>query len=80
LTKNEYVTALLMDLSLAFDFLPQYTILAKLHAYSLSENAASLLKSYLTDSKQQIKMGNVVSNWDSIKKVTSAIYSWPASL
>jgi hypothetical protein len=68
LDKNEYVAAILMDLSKAFDCLPHDILLAKLHAYGLSEKAVSLLKSYLTDRKQQIKIGNVVSKWDGIKK------------
>ncbi|KAL4225204.1 hypothetical protein ACF0H5_015895 [Mactra antiquata] len=48
-----------MDLSKAFDCLPHDILLSKLSAYGLSESASSLLKSYLSDRKQQIKIESV---------------------
>ena len=35
---------------------------------SLTKNATKLTASYLSDRKQQIKIGNVVSSWEEIKK------------
>ena len=52
LDNNEYVTAVLMDLSKAFDCLPHKILLSKLSAYGLSDEAVLLLKSYLSDRKQ----------------------------
>ena len=41
--KNEYVAAVLMDLSKAFDCLPHRILLSKLSAYGLSDEAVLLL-------------------------------------
>lgn len=68
LHSNEYVAAILMDLSKAFDCLPHNILLSKLLAYGLSENSVQLLKSYLSDRKQQIKISSVVSSWANINK------------
>ena len=68
LDSNEYVAAILMDLSKAFDCLPHDILLSKLSAYGLSDNSVLLLKSYLSDRKQRIKIGSVVSSWANINK------------
>ena len=68
LDNNEYVAAVLMDLSKAFDCLPHKILLSKLSAYGLSDEAVLLLKSYLSDQKQLIKLNNIVSSWSEIKK------------
>ena len=57
-----------MDLSKAFDCLPHNILLCKLSSYGFTENATKLMESYLSDRKQQIKIGNVVSSWAEIKK------------
>ena len=68
LDSNEYVASILMDLSKAFDCLPHNILLSKLSAYGLSEDSVLLLKSYLSDRKQQIKISIVVSSWANINK------------
>ncbi|KAL4227059.1 hypothetical protein ACF0H5_015033 [Mactra antiquata] len=68
LDRHEYVAAILMDLSKAFDCLPHDILMEKLSAYGLSRPATDLLQSYLTNRKQQIKIGNVVSDWGCISK------------
>ena len=68
LDNNEYVAAILMDLSKAFDCLPHDILLSKLSAYGLSESAVSLMKSYLSDRTQQIRISSVVSSWAKINK------------
>ena len=68
MNKNEYVAAVLMDLSKAFDCLPHRILLSKLSAYGLSDEAVLLLSSYLSDRKQQIILNNIVSSWSEIKK------------
>ena len=57
-----------MDLSKAFDCLPHAILICKLSAYGLSDNATKLLLSYLSNRKQQIKIGNIVSKWANIQK------------
>ena len=68
LDSNLYVAAVLMDLSKAFDCLPHDILLCKLECYGLSQKAVNLLSSYLSDRKQQVKIGNVTSKWADISK------------
>ena len=57
-----------MDLSKAFDCLPHDLLMLKLEAYGLSENSLKLLKSYLENRRQRIKIGNNYSEWDTLIK------------
>ena len=57
-----------MDLSKAFDCLPHNILLEKLLAYGLSKESVSLFESYLSDRKQQVKIGHIVSSWGDIGK------------
>ena len=68
LDNNECIAAILMDLSKAFDCLPHDILLNKLSAYGLTENSIKLLYSYLSDRKQQIKIGNIISRWEKVQK------------
>ena len=68
LDKGEYVGALFMDLSKAFDCLPHGLLIAKLHAYGFSESSCELLASYLTDRNQRVKIGNTRSDWLPLSK------------
>ena len=64
-----------MDLSKAFDCLPHEILLDKLSAYGVLPHSVSLLKSYLTNRKQQIKINNVLSSWaDIIKEYPNDLY------
>ncbi|MCW4342517.1 MAG: reverse transcriptase family protein [Candidatus Thiodiazotropha endolucinida] len=65
---HECAAAILMDLSKAFDCLPHCLLLEKLKAYGLSKEAVGLLESYLTDRKQQVKIGPHSSSWEKILK------------
>ena len=76
LDKNEYVVAVLMDLSKAFDCLPHDILLSKLSAYDLSNDSVNLLKSYLADGKQQVKLSGIVSSWSVIKRVSHRVPYW----
>ena len=67
LDKNQYVATVLMDLSKAFDS-TSYILLDKLSAYGISSHSVSLLKSYLSNRKQQIKVNRVLSSWADIQK------------
>ena len=66
--KQQYVGAVLMDLSKAFDCLPHDLILAKLSAYGLLANACDFLESYLSNKKQRVKVGQFCSSWLNIIK------------
>ena len=68
LDNHEYVVAILMDLSKAFDCLPHGLLIAKLKAYGLSEEAVKLLDSYLEDRSQQIRLGAHTSSWEKLLK------------
>ena len=66
--KDKYLAAILMDLSKAFDCLPHDLLLLKLEHYGLSKSALNLLKSYLSDRKQCVKIGQNVSKMLDIYK------------
>ena len=68
LDRNEFVAAVLMDLSKAFDCLPHDILLSKLSAYGLCNESLNLLKSYLSGRTQQVKLNGIVSSWSAIKK------------
>ena len=52
-----------IDLSKAFDCMPHGLLLAKLHAYGISLHTCELIKSYLSDRKQRVKIGVETSPW-----------------
>ena len=66
---NDYVGTMVMDLSKAFDSMPHGLLLAKLHAYSMSKNACSMIVSYLSNRRQRVKISGEVSNWSTINRV-----------
>ena len=45
---------------------PHNLLMLKLEAYGLSENSLKLLKSYLENRRQRIKIGNNYSEWDTL--------------
>ena len=53
--------ALLTDLSKAFDCLPHYLLIAKLHAYGLDMASLKLLHFYLTKRRQRVKINNTLA-------------------
>ena len=68
LDNNMYVAAVLMDLSKAFDCLPHELLLLKLKHYNTSDQSVKLIKNYLSNRKQCVKIGRVCSNFLSIIK------------
>jgi len=63
LDSHEYVTAILMHLTKAFDCLPHNLLLGKLRTYGLSnKSCTSLINSYLSNRKQ-VKLGPYYSEW-----------------
>jgi hypothetical protein len=79
LDKNYYIASVLMDLSKAFDCLPHAILLDKLSAYEASDYSVSLLKSYLSNRKQQIKVNSVLRNWADIHKGVPQDLYWGPS-
>ena len=63
LDNRQYVPAIMMDLSKAFDCLPHGLLLGKLRAYGLSVKACAFVSSYHSDRKQTVKFGPHYSEW-----------------
>ena len=63
LLKNNKIGALLMDLSKAFDCMPHELLIAKFKAYGVQDQSIKIIKSYLSDREQRVRMGNVHSSW-----------------
>ena len=59
LDSNLFTGAVLMDLSKAFDCIPHDLLSYKLHAYGLSFETLTFLKSYLRNCKQCVKINNI---------------------
>ena len=60
------VTAMvLMDISQAYDCLSHDLLAAKLEVYDIGIYSLRLIYSYLTDSKQKVKVGTSCGTWKS---------------
>jgi hypothetical protein len=62
------VAAIPKDMSIAFDYLHHDLLLAKFEAYGVSARANELLRSYLSNRQQQMKLGSTTSMWKDIVK------------
>jgi len=63
LDNNNISGVLAIDLSKAFDCMPHGLLLAKLHSYDIDIHSCTLIKSYLANRKQRVKIGNSTSEW-----------------
>ena len=63
LDKSGVIGTRLMDLSKAFDCPPHALIIAKLHAHGLDHDSLRLIRSYLSNRYQRIKLDSVFSSW-----------------
>ena len=52
-----------MDLSKAYDCLNHELLIAKLHAYGISNNSLRLIYNYLKQRKQRVKVGSSYSDF-----------------
>jgi len=63
LDKGSNVGIIAIDLSKAFDCMPHGLLIAKLKAYGFSKDACQLMKSYVMERQQRVKIGDVFSDW-----------------
>ena len=63
LDQNEYVGAVLMDLSKAFDCLPHELLIAKMEAYGFENNSLKLFYNYLKQRKQTVSINGKMSDY-----------------
>ena len=70
LDKEENMTAIIMDLSKAFDTINHGRLLAELKAYGFSKQALSFTCSYLKNRRQRVQINNKFS---SLKEVTAGV-------
>ena len=68
LDEGRFVVSILMDLTKAYNCLPQDLLLAKLQAYGFSKESIRLFLRYLTNLTQRIKIGSTFSDWTNIVK------------
>ena len=68
LDNKHNIGVLAIDLSKAFDCMPHGLLLAKMYHYGIDIAACQLIKSYLHDRKQRVKIGTHVSPWTSVTK------------
>ncbi len=62
LDNDKYVGIVMMDLSKAFDCLPQDLLIKKLEKYNFGGGACALMHSYLTNRTQRVKIGSNYSS------------------
>ena len=63
LDKGSNIGVVAIDLSKAFDCMPHGLLLAKLSAYGFDNDACKLMKSYVMERKQRVKIGETFSDW-----------------
>ncbi len=66
LDRGEYVGAILIDLSKAFDSIDHAILLSKLSAYGLIDTELNWFKDYLTGRMQRVCVESTFSNWTTI--------------
>ena len=63
---NFVVRTVLMDLSKVFDCIPHDLLISKLYAYGFSEKSAVFLYPYLKKRKQNVKIDDILSSFQSL--------------
>jgi len=56
-----------MDLSKASDVVQHPLLLAKLKAYGFNKDSCALLRDYLSNRQQRVKIGHTFSLWEKVK-------------
>ena len=75
LDSREYIGVICMDLSKAFDCLPHLLFLCKLHTYGVSKDACQLIRSYLMNRRQRVKIGCPRINWMEMNKLGPLLFN-----
>ena len=68
LNEGKNVGLILLDLSKAFDSLPHRLLLFELNTYGISYEACSLIRSYLCQRLQPVKVGSARRQWQIMQK------------
>ena len=68
LDNGKTVGCLLMDLSKAFDSIPHGLLVSKLFQYGFTIDASNMVRSYLCDRPQRVKIGNSYSEWKMLER------------
>ena len=68
LDDNHTVGASSTDMSKAFDCLSPDLLLSKLQAYVLCSNSLAMLKSYFTNRKNRVRLGDTCGEWKAVKR------------
>ncbi len=66
LDNGQHVGVVLMDLSKAFYAIPHGLLLTTLCSYGISKDVCKMIRSYLINSIQRVKLDDVRSSWKSI--------------
>ena len=88
---HQCIAILSTDMSKAFDSLHQPLMLNKLRAYGFAENTVNLLRSYLFNRLNRIRLGSLTSSWQQTEDAyknqrwdhsfgSSTITTWPTKL
>lgn len=67
LDDGQHTVAVAIDLSKAFDSISHSLLITKLKAYGFSSDAVSLIRSYLTQRQQRVRIGNAFSEYQTVK-------------
>ena len=74
--KRGHFSALLTDLSKAFDCLPHDLLIAKLDAYGFKNDALYLIFNYLNNRKQRVKINSSFSSFQNIISGVLKVLCW----
>ena len=66
LDQGESIDCIYMDFQKAFDTVPHRRLITKLKGYNIHENTLNWIKNFLTDRKQQVKIGSATSEWSEV--------------
>lgn len=66
IANNKFIGLVSMDLCKAFDTLPHELIVLKLKEYGADEGTTTLIKDYLSNRFQRVRLGDTLSNWQPI--------------
>ena len=72
--KNHNIGAISMDLSKIFGCMPHDLLIAKCKACGVQDQSIKIIKSYLPDREQRVRVGKVHSSWKTTIKFLYCIH------